>query len=482
MTRTAPLIKFPWLRVKRGNKSLHLQIAQCIHDAVMGGLLKSGARLPSTRALSIELKVARLTVVRAYKGLEVAGIIEADGSSGSRISHKMPQAPAIYSREDNERSKLPKIRRRELLLGAAHNDDISPSRPMPFAHGIGAREIFPFDNWARMHAKVWRLGSWKDLDYSSSFGHLGLREEIAKYVGRNRGVKCSAQQVLICTGAQQAFDLCARVLLTSKDTVWIEEPGYHGARWAFSMSTSNFRGLEIDGEGAKVPSRGTPRLVYLTPAHQYPLAVTMSVARRYEWVEAARKRKFFIIEDDYDGEFSYEGEFLGALRSCDLSGRTLYVGTFSKSLWPALRIGYVVLPDELIQPFSIAKLASDRHGASMEHEVLYRFMADGGYDRHLWRARALYRERRDTLCSSIKENLNGVLNIVIPSSGIHTIATMENQDQSVEKLEKKASSLNLSLTSLKRFGKSAPSGFIFGFAAFPEKVIEEAVQRLKKLF
>ena len=330
---------------------MYRQLYEQLRSAILDGHLRPGAQLPSTRGLAQELAVARNTVMGAYEQLLAEGYLEGETGSGTYVARTLPDeilhAPILRPVRPHPRTSVGLSQRGQIfsrdLLRLRYDDP-----PKPFRPGVAALDELPFDLWSRLLAKHSRRASMQFLAYGDPAGYRPLREAIAQYLAAARAVNCEPEQVIIVSGAQQALDLAARLLLDSGEEAWIEDPGYNGARAALLAAGVKPVGVPVEDAGINVEAgeRLSPRarLAYVTPSHQYPTGVTMTLARRLELLRWAERRKSWILEDDYDSEYRYASRPVASLQGLDTAGCVMYCGTFSKVLFPALRLGYLVVP------------------------------------------------------------------------------------------------------------------------------------------
>ncbi len=402
-----------------------------IRSAILTGQLTGGAKLPPSRVLAREAGVSRNTVLAAFQQLHAEGYVEGKRGSGTYVAQVLPEdtlsstpraAPARAAR----RSRL--LSERGTRLCAAARMPLpavvgTPAHRPAFQIGLPALDAFPMDLWARCVARRLRRSRQRLLRYNDPAGYRPLREAIAAYLGTARGVTCTADHVVIVAGSQQALELCARLLLDPGDSAWIEDPGYLGARSALISAGARLVPVPVDENGldvaAGVARAPDARLAFVTPSHQFPLGSTMSLERRLGLIEWARQADAWVIEDDYDGEFRYTGRQLTALQGIDANGHVLYVGTFSKVLFPALRLGYLVVPTDLIEPFAAAHLATDVHTHVLEQAALADFIEDGHFLRHLRRMRVLYQERQEVLVKAAADTFADRLVVQPSNNGLH---------------------------------------------------------------
>ena len=323
------------------------------------------------------------------------------------------------------------------------------------------------------------------MDYTSdSRGHLPLREAIARYLGRSRAVRCTAAQIVIVNGSQQALDLIARVLLNVGDRVAVEDPGYMGARLAFQAAGASLQPVTLDDSGIEVVRLARLkkiRFVYVTPSHQFPAGQILSLTRRLELLEWAKRNKSWIIEDDYDSEYRYEAKPIPALQGLDESSSVIYVGTFSKVLYPALRIGYLVIPESLVPVFARAKFLTDRQTPLLEQFALADFIDEGYLERHIRKTRKLYNSRRQILADALKKGFGKKVEIHGGNAGMHVLIRFKLKINDSEIIRRAAENQVNLVSARPYYLKDAPSGeFVFGYANLPESKIREGVQRLVK--
>ena len=415
---------------------LYEQLYQAIRSAVIDGRLRRGARLPGTRALADDLGISRNTATLAYEQLYAEGYLERRQRGGTFVARVLPdrllhprrpspQPLSIMARHPSARALSARgAALAGLALPSAVNTRVAPR---PFRPGVPALDVFPVALWARLSARHWReLDGRRSLAYGHSAGHQPLREAIAQHLAVARGVRCTAEQVIIVGGSQQALDLTTRLLLDPRDAVWLEDPGYPGARAAFTAAEARIVPVPVDDEGIVVSEgeRLAPhaRLVFVSPSHQHPLGTVMSLPRRRALLRWARGADAWIIEDDYDSEIRYRGRPQPAMQGIDTDDRVIYTGTFSKTLFPALRLGYVVVPPRLIDAFQTARLVADRHSSVVEQAVLADFIARGHYARHLRRMRALYAARQEALLDAARRYAGDLLDVRPTDAGMDVIA------------------------------------------------------------
>lgn len=407
-----------------GPEPLYRQLYYAIRDAILTGRLQPGARLPASRTLARDLGVSRNTVLAAFEQLAVEGYLGGRVGAGSYVSRALPEealtARAVAAPTPASPAPGPSARGRR-LVGLAR----STARARPFAPGLPELAAFPFEEFARLLQRHWRAPPASFLIGADPMGWRPLREALAAHLGAARAVRCTADQVLIVSGAQQALDLAARVLIDPGDRVWVEEPGYAGLEGALLAAGAELVPVPVDAEGLSVEAgrRLAPdaRMACVAPSHQYPLGITMSLARRLELLEWARTADAFVLEDDYDSEYRYSGRPLAALQGLDADGRVIYVGTMSKIMFPALRLGYMVVPAHLVDAFAAVRRITDTHPPMLAQPALAEFVADGRLAQHIRRMRALYAERQARFLELAREILGSALELRPAEAGMHLV-------------------------------------------------------------
>jgi GntR family transcriptional regulator/MocR family aminotransferase len=388
---------------------LYLQIATRLRSAIATGALSAGARLPSARTLSAQLGVARGTVDAAYDMLAGEGAIEPRGAAGTIISTQM-----------NGLAKAPAQR----ALGLARQRVVPLAAPLPFQRGLPALDAFPRKLWSALTAKAARAISEADLAYPDACGAMALREQIVGYLGLARGIACAPHQVLVTNGYQGALTMVRQVLLRPGDPVWVEDPGHPQAFQALEVGGASLVPVPVDAEGMRVAAgiAAAPRakLAVVTPTHQSPLGVTLSLPRRMALLSWAEEARAWVLEDDYDSEFRYTGPIPPSLKSLDRGERVLFAGSFSKTLFPGLRLGYVVVPDSLIETMTRAARLITRGAPLLEQNVTAAFMAGGHFARHVKRMRGLYARRR----AALAEALSGHFPVELAAGGMHLLVRL----------------------------------------------------------
>ncbi|MEO5624687.1 MAG: PLP-dependent aminotransferase family protein [Dokdonella sp.] len=463
-----------------GQGARYAQLIRALKGAILDGRVAAGARLPASRALAREIDVSRNTVLAAYEQLQAEGFLLGRVGSGSFVANIGNPTPQKRS-ANGLIAPLSAFARRALvntdgrrIPGHQHADlRYNLQYGLPLANPLLA------SMWRR---EVSRAADHAEFDYPDAQGSQALREQICDYLARRRGVPAAPEDVLIVSGTQQAFSLAARVLLEAGDTVVLEDPHYRGARQAFAAYGAHARGCRVDADGlvpAALPT--SARLAVVTPSHQFPTGALLPLPRRVELLDWAAERHAWLIEDDYDGEFRYGGRPLAALKSLDRDGRVIYIGSFSKALFPALRLGYMVLPAALRDSFVAAKWLEDRGCAALEQAALARFMGDGGFERHLRRAAIALRARRAAMLSGLKRHAGDFVEVVDSNAGMHLTAWLTRANHGdCERLVAHARERGLGLYTVAPYCMKTPPrpGLVLGYAGLPPADIEAAMKLL----
>ncbi len=494
-------------------KGLSRQLYQALRLRVLDGRLSSGSRLPASRDLAVALGISRNSVVRAYDQLYAEGFIEGRIGNGTYVAHLPEKAAPLKKLSTNlstgfstrlspalstKLADLPVITSSKVIHSSAlcrvskHALDLPPSgAPRAFRVGVPAFDLFPFPVWSKLQAAFWRKPDLEQLCYGNPAGDKRLRELIAAYLRTSRGLACSAEQILITSGAQQGISLCAQLLVEPGEGVAVENPGYRAAAHAFSIAGANVQGVAVDEQGMKCAALAhlnNCRLAYVTPSHQYPTGVTMSLARRLELLEWAERCQGWIIEDDYDGEYRYSGAPLAPLAALDRQGRVIYVGTFGKIAFPALRLGYLVLPEGLVESFARRRSLDMRHSEVSTQVVMAEFMAAGHFQRHIRRMRRAALSRRNTLLAHWPQGIEGVGPMPNIVAGLHVAVPVVSRERERELLAR-AKEAEVEIVGLSQYWLEDSvepvdnrAGLVLGFAAVPEVEIKAALDRLGRVW
>jgi len=454
---------------------------------ILQGRLRPGMRLPATRDLAAEYGLSRGTIVTAFEELKAEGYLEGSVGSGTYVNKILPEELLETVRGERRELEPKRVERRRRFSGYGEALQSFPSltggASRAFRANVPALEEFPTSLWAQIANRRLRRASMTMLRGCEAAGYRPLREAIAAYLSRSRGVVCTAEQVVVVAGMQEALDLAARLFVSAGEEVLMEDPGYPGAVRIFEAMGARMVSLGVDGEGAKLPEADrSAKLVYVTPAHQSPLGVTMSLARRLELLGWARGAGALIFEDDYDGEYRYAGRTVPALQGLDRHGVVLFAGSFSKVLFPALRLGYLVVPEDLVERFAAAKSILNRHAPVLEQAVLCDFLEGGHFGRHLRRMRELYSERLGILLEEGRRQLAGAVEISEIEAGLQTVGWLADGLDG-RTLVKVAAERGLELIALAGFYRGAErgrDGVQMGFAAVSPGEIRRGVEELAR--
>jgi GntR family transcriptional regulator / MocR family aminotransferase len=472
---------------RKSRMPLYRQIYDAYRATIVNGTLRPGQRVPSTRGLAMELGVSRIPVLDAYAQLLAEGYFQSRAGAGTAVSQSLPdQTVSLEPRKvrsaAGRRGRLPDIAKHPFLSGAIANP--------PWVRGWGAfsvgqiaSEQFPLRVWNGLVTRHGRSTSSKALDYGHPMGVKALREAVAVYLRTARGVRCEARQIMIVSGSQQALDVSARVLLEPGSQIWMEEPGYRYARRVFALNHCAVVPVPVDDEGLNVAMgvrrSSKARAALVTPSHQYPLGSTMSASRRLQLLDWAKRSRSWILEDDYDSEFRYEGLPISSLQGLDPHSRVVYIGTFSKVLFPSLRLGYLVIPEDLVDRFVSIRLAMDIGPATFNQEVLADFIREGHFSRHIRRMRMLYQERRNALVQGLEKELGAAVEVTGEQAGMHLCIRVDGISD--RKVAERAAQMGLWLVPLSSSyaGSASRQGFILGFGSIAVNEMPNAVRKLR---
>jgi GntR family transcriptional regulator / MocR family aminotransferase len=462
---------------RRDRRPLHRQIYEGLQQAILDGRLRPGQRLPSTRALSLELGVSRLPVLTAYDQLIHEGYLSGRVGSGTFVSSGLPAdlPPSTFRDRGAERPGGPRQAPSEPTIPGARLD--------PFQIGIPALDRFPQSTWARLIARHARALTPVQMSYGDPAGQLALRVAVAAHLRAARAVRCEADDVIVVSGSQAALHLAGSVLLAPGGGVAIEDPGYFGAQRALRAAGARLVPIPVDDQGLSVAALDrcgkAVRAVYVTPSHQYPLGASMSAGRRLALLNWAARRGGWILEDDYDSEFRYVSQPLGSVHGMDTHGRVVYIGTFSKALFPAMRIGYLVVPPALRDRFVDARKAFDFFPPSLYQLALAEFLGEGHYGRHLRRMHAVYLERRQALLDGIARHCEDRLHVHNADGGLHmTVLLHEGLDDRIVAARMADRRLIAAPLSACFVGAPRRSGLLLGFGTCTPERLTEATRTL----
>jgi GntR family transcriptional regulator / MocR family aminotransferase len=462
---------------------LSRQIYLWFRRAILRRVMVSGERLPSSRELAEQLHVSRTVVVLAYEQLLAEGFVAGRAGSGTYVADVLA-AERLVPRSSRVQVRLSRYGR---AVGAAATINF-PGKRLPqlrydFAYGRSDVEVFPFEMWRRMLLRNARKASIRALDYGPTGGSAALRDAISVHLRRSRAVVCDPSQVIVVSGSQQALDLVARVLIDPGDRIAVENPCYQGTREVLRTSGARILPVPVDRDGlnpAKLP-QGT-RMVFVTPSHQFPTGAILSLPRRLSLVEWARRMDTLVVEDDYDGEYRYEDQPLQSLQGLDSAGRVIYIGTFSRTIFSSLRIGYLVVPKQLVSVFTSAKWLCDRHTATLEQETLAEFITSGLYERHLRRVRRRNAARRAALRDAIARCLGDRVEVTGFGAGAHVVLWPSSR-LSESAVIAAAASQGVGIYGLSPYFLTKPTGrgLLLGYSRMKEADIREGVRRLSEV-
>jgi GntR family transcriptional regulator / MocR family aminotransferase len=466
------------------DRSSPLPLSRQIYDfwrlGILSGRFAGGERVPSTRDLATELDLSRGTITQAYEQLISEGYFQTTQGAGTFVCRQLPEkllnAPAATGRRSAHEPAAPLS-----TFGKRLQKDYQQLGQRPdhicLSHWGPDLNLFPLESWHRLYARSLRSLGYDALGYSEyARGYEPLCEEIAKYVSRSRAVTCSAEQVIVVNGSQQGLDLCARLLLEPGDEVAVENPGYSGASRVFEATGARLRPIPVDREGMVCARLGeAAKVAYVTPAHQFPIGVALSLRRRLELIGWARERRAVIIEDDYDSEYRYSGAPMPALQGLATGVPVIYCGTFSKVMFPGLRVGYLIVPQPMVAAFTRAKWLADRHTPVHQQATLCQFMKEGLLERHIRRMRRIYDLRRATLLESLQVHFRDRAAVLGEAAGMHAYVQFDDPDIAVRAARNKVQLRDVGAYYL---GKAPANDYLLGFSMLSESSIREGIKRL----
>src|SRR5499433_2690615 len=474
------------LDLRKTGGPLYRRVYHALKSTIREGRLAPDARLPSTRELAADLRVSRNTVVLAYEQLLAEGYVVSRNRATASVASSLPASalPASSRQKPGHAAPVSAYARRltELLPSPPAR---STGLRYDFRYGEPSIDEFPREIWRRLLAARARRTARDAFGYADPAGYAPLRVALAEYLKRARGVVCETEQIVITNGSQQGFDLAARVLLDPGDAVVVEEPHYPGVTIPFEAAGARLAYTPVDADGLQthtLPSRA--RLAYVTPCHQFPTGVIMPLERRLALLAWAARANSWVIEDDYVSEFRYEGHPLEALQSLDRDGRVIYVGTFSKTLFPALRVGYVVLPKSLVPSFVAAKWATDRFSATLAQEALTDFITTGQFERYLRRAGNRNAAKRRALIGALRQHFGDRVEIGGENTGVHLVVWLNDVHlRDLDAAIARAREAGVGLYSVARFYANPPSraGLLFGYASLTETEIRAGIRRFREV-
>jgi GntR family transcriptional regulator / MocR family aminotransferase len=472
--------------LSNGAGPLFRQVYLGLRQAIFSGTFRANSRLPSTRDLADQLGISRTVVLLAYDQLLAEGFVAGRRGSGTYVAQGIASSRLVTSKKS---TRLPLSKFGSAAEHAAPALDFQarrlPFHRYDFASGRSESDIetFPFETWRRILLRRARKAPVVELEYGPAAGSPGLREAICGHLRRSRAVVCDPSEVIVVNGSQQALDLIVRVLLERGDRVAIENPSYQGTRAILLAAGARLHPVQVDREGlnpAKLPDRA--RICFVTPSHQFPTGAILPLPRRLALLDWARRKNSVIVEDDYDGEFRYEGQPLESLQGLDSEGRIIYVGTFSRTVFPALRVGYLIVPKSLAAAFIAAKWLNDQHSATLEQQTLAEFITSGAYERHLRRLRRRNAARRSALLEAITKYLRDRVEVTGDGSGAH-IVLWPRKRLSEAIVVTEAASRGVGISGISRYFLKQPSrtGIMLGYCRMKEEEIREGIRRLGEI-
>jgi GntR family transcriptional regulator/MocR family aminotransferase len=455
-----------------------------LRGAILEGRIPPGARLPATRDLARDYKLSRATVVTAFDQLRSEGYVEGRVGAGTYVSQVLPDDLLQVQRTGAAQAAGPK--RVQWSSYAKRLKDYRGGEPRitrAFRTNQAALDVFPTTLWAQVASRRLRRASTQLLAGGEALGYRPLRQAVTEYLNASRGVKCSVDQVLITSGVQEAVDRAAHLLLDPGAPVWVEEPGYPGAAIVFRAVGAKVCPVPVDAEGLDLEAGlrrwRSARLVYVTPAHQFPLGVTMSLRRRLALLEWARRSQTLIFEDDYDSEYRYAGRPIPALQGLDRAGVVIFAGTFNEVLFPALRLAYLVVPPSMVDRFAAAQSVTMRHAPLLDQAVLCDFITEGHFARHIRRMRELYAQRLAVFLEASRSRLDGLLEIPSVEAGLQTVSWLA-PGIGAEQAAEEAARREVEVIPISRYATRPLSrqGLLLGFAAVDKRELRRGVEEL----
>ena len=480
----------PFVDLDPGDRvPLHQQLTQQLRVAILTGQLHAGQRLPASRTLAAQLQVSRSTVVAAFEQLVDEGYLESDVGSGTFVSSLLPVSrprPAAIRPHTGRRHSGPLSKRGRQLAKGFGPAELEPFPVRAFAPNIPALDLFPTRTWNRLTNRVQRNPGRHLMRYGEPAGFRPLRRAIADYVSESRGVNCEADQVIVTSGTQKAIHLAASLLLDPDDQVLMEDPGGVLAGQVFRAQGARVLAAPVDDDGLDVARAlamaPNAKLAYLTPSCQYPLGATLPIARRLDLLEWAARRSAWILEDDEDSEFRFVGRPVPSMQGLDRAGRVIYAWSFSEVLFPSLRLGVLVVPPDLVEPFSVASGLVDRGPSTWPQAVLYEFINDGYFASHIRRMRSAYAARKQALLDAAAAELSGLLELRPVESGLRVFAELP-QGLSDRDAEREADRQGMTCYALSRYcqRRRDMQGLILGFSCTPPDEMRGHVGRLVRV-
>ncbi len=463
---------------------LYRQLEDAIRRIIIEGELVAGRRLPASRQLAEDLGISRLTVKNAYEQLVSEKFLITRPGAGTFVAHisSTEFVPSVEAPGPEETNNLVLSERAVTISRSRSVSRLGGTKA--FRPGVPALDQFPRSNWASTYSRVLRHSDSSTLGYGKPGGDFELKRAIANHVQDHRGAKVDPEQIIITAGAQQAFVLIAFTLLNQGDIVWCEDPGHIAGRDAMRLFGADVKSVGIDSEGLDleqaISSQSDAQLIFLTPSHQQPLGITMSLERRMQIIKYANNHSSWIVEDDYDSEFVYEGRALPAMQCLDNQSQILYVGSFSKTLFPGLRLGYLISPPIMVEAFSVAQTLMSQNVSAILQKTLARFIDEGAYNAHIRRMRALYAHRREILYECLTRYCGDLFQFNKPVAGMHLIAWARNKNTNDLALCESIWEQGIDCLPVSMYcdRASIDPGIMLGFACAPEHQIEMQVLKM----
>jgi GntR family transcriptional regulator/MocR family aminotransferase len=486
--RRHSIMAFEMIRLDRAAaEPLHQQLYRQIRDELISGSFNdNSSRLPSSRALAADLGISRFTVGLAFSRLHAEGYLRSRIGSGTFVADALPEIflSARKPREEPQIERPARLSERvrnlpDKRVGKQFDVGIAGAPGVSLLPALAALDEFPLDTWERLRAQVLAKKGAHLLQYASSRGDADLRKAIATYLCDFRGARCHPDQIIITAGTQQALMISALALINVGDVAWIEDPGFHQARRVFGFAGATVVPRPLDREGLVItqPAKGRgPKIIFVTPSHQFPLGMTMSLPRRTALVDFARTHNAFIFEDDHSSEFRYTGPPLPSLQGLDRSGRVIYAGTMSKILYPSMRLGYLLAPEQLVEPMIKIRAVMDQHSSAVDQATLARFLTEGFFLSHIKRMRKLYSDRRDFFAEQFNHLVGNYFTLRPPEAGLHFVAWLRREIDMprIVRAYAEAKLRPMPLSSFCIKAKPAPA-LTFGFAAWSRAQIRESL-------